>query len=145
MHCKVDRETVLAGCGYKMARQEKAWERRMIMSIWISNYRKLVFANNEEQVRLSNSDCNTLERMMKYMATFRLSRFELEVIKKDLIGMAEEAQLEKVELSDRIGMPERSSATGWWRMRRDRALWSRRSPPCAIPCFGFWGSIRWDG
>lgn len=77
------------------------------MSIWISNYRKLVFANNEEQVRLPNSDCNTLERMMKYMATFRLSRFELEVIKKDLIGMAEEAQLEKVELSDRIGMPEK--------------------------------------
>ena len=79
----------------------------MVMGIFYSNYRKLVFENNEELVKLPKRDWGILDRMMKYMATFRLSRFELEVIRKDLIGMAGEAQLEGIELPERLGMPEK--------------------------------------
>lgn len=77
------------------------------MGIFYSNYRKLVKENNDELLRLPQQDWEIFERMMKYMASFRLSRFELEVIKKDLIGMAGEAQLEEIEFSDRLGMPEK--------------------------------------
>ncbi len=77
------------------------------MGIFYSNYRKLVKENNDELLRLPQQDWEIFERMMKYMASFRLSRFELEVIRKDLIGMAGEAKLEGIEFSDRLGMPEK--------------------------------------
>ncbi len=76
----------------------------MVMGIFYSNYRKLVKENNDELLRLPQQDWEIFERMMKYMASFRLSRFELEVIRKDLIGMAGEAG---IEFSDRLGMPEK--------------------------------------
>lgn len=79
----------------------------MVMGIFYSNYRKLVKENNDELLRLPQQDWEIFERMMKYMASFHLSRFELEVIKKDLIGMAGEAKLEGIEFSDRLGMPEK--------------------------------------
>lgn len=77
------------------------------MGIFYNNYQKLVSENEVELVKLSESDRDSLGRMMKYMRSFRLSRFDLEVIRKDLIGMAGEAQLEGSNLLDRIGMPER--------------------------------------
>ena len=77
------------------------------MGIFYNNYQKLVSENNLELARLSESNWDILGRMMKYMESFSISRFELEVIKKDLIGMAGEAQLEESTLLDRIGMPEK--------------------------------------
>lgn len=50
--------------------------------------------------------------MMKYMESFHLSLFELEVIKKDLIGMALEARLEGIDIMKRIGVPEKEFCDG---------------------------------
>ena len=47
----------------------------MVMGIFYSNYRKLVKENNDELLRLPKQDWEIFERMMKYMASFRLSRF----------------------------------------------------------------------
>ena len=77
------------------------------MSIFYNNYQKLVSDNDKELVKLPESDWEVLGRMMTYMETFHLSLFELEVIKKDLIGMAGEALLEGIDFLERLGMPEK--------------------------------------
>lgn len=77
------------------------------MSIFYNNWQKLTFENNRELEKLSPSNWDTIENMIKYMDSFHLSLFELETIKKDLIGMAGEAQLEGIDFLDKIGMSEK--------------------------------------
>lgn len=89
--------------GKRNFKKEGEW----FMGIFYNNYQRLLIENKIELAKLPESDWNVLGRMMEYMSSFRLSRFELEVLKKDLIGMAEEAQLERSTLSDKIGMPEK--------------------------------------
>ena len=45
--------------------------------------------------------------MMEYTASFDVSLFELEVIKKDLIGIAREADSQNEDLTDKLGIPEK--------------------------------------
>lgn len=82
------------------------------MSIFYNNYQKLVSENDKELAKLSEPDWDVLGRMMKYMESFHLSLFELEVIKKDLIGMALEARLEGIDIMKRIGVPEKEFCDG---------------------------------
>ena len=115
------------------------------MGIFYNNYQKLVSENNLELARLSESNWDILGRMMKYMESFSISRFELEVIKKDLIGMAGEAQLEESTLLDRIGMPEKEFCDRLVENAAKRSLLERMIPimrNVLFLTFGFY-TLEW--
>lgn len=77
------------------------------MSLFRSNYKKLVQENKYGLAEISGKSFQTLDRMFNYLRTYDISLFELEVIKKDLIGLAKEADMEGTALQDKIGMPEK--------------------------------------
>ena len=45
-----------------------------------------------------------LSPMLEYLSSFSIPMFEEEVIKKDLIGMAKEAEIEQISLEEKLGM-----------------------------------------
>lgn len=77
------------------------------MSMFRNNYKKLVQENNDAIAEISGENFVILQKMFEYMAAFDNSLFELETIKKDLIGMAKEADMEGITLKDKIGIPEK--------------------------------------
>lgn len=77
------------------------------MSLFRNNYKKLVQENQYGLAEISGRSFKTLNSMMDYLGTHDVSLFELEVIKKDLIGLAKEADMEGIAFSDKIGMPQK--------------------------------------
>ncbi len=77
------------------------------MNFFRNTYKKLVQENKYELTEMPVKSFKALNSMFKYLETFEVSLFELEVIKKDLIGMAKEAEAEGVDFLDKIGMPEK--------------------------------------
>ena len=77
------------------------------MSLFYNNYQKLSQENSENIAKLSAGSWNCIKRMTDYIASFHRSLFELEVIKKDLIGMGLEADMQGQELEEKIGVPEK--------------------------------------
>ena len=73
-----------------------------IMSILNNNYKKLKQENIDESVKLKSENRRMIERMTSYLSTKKISLYELEVIKKDIIGMAVEAENEGVSLQEKI-------------------------------------------
>lgn len=75
---------------------EKAWENDLI-------------AIREENVdRISVMDGKMWDQLypiVEYLGASSIPLFEKEVIKKELIGMAEEAQIEEITLEEKLGMP----------------------------------------
>lgn len=63
------------------------------MSLFRNNYKKLVQENQYGLAEISGKSFKMLNSMMDYLGTFDVSLFELEVIKKDLIGLAKEADM----------------------------------------------------
>lgn len=77
------------------------------MSLFYNNYQRLVQENNDAIAEISRESFKELQKMFKYMASFEVSLFELEVIKKDLIGVAREADIEGIDFEDKLGRPEK--------------------------------------
>lgn len=77
------------------------------MSLLYNNYQKLVQQNDDAIAELSAESWEILKRMVTYMSSFSVSLFELEIIKKDLIGIAREAEIEDRNFIDKIGIPEK--------------------------------------
>lgn len=77
------------------------------MSLFRNNYKELVLENECRLSEISGENFKTLDNMFKYLRTFEVSLFELEMIRKDLIGLAKEAEMEGVTFLDKIGMPEK--------------------------------------
>ena len=77
------------------------------MSLLYNNYQKIHSENGYASAELSEKNWNILNKMMGYMESFHISFFEMEVIKKDLIGTAKEAEIEDVDFMDKIGMSEK--------------------------------------
>ena len=106
------------------------------MSLFYNNYQKLQKENRIESSTLSDENWETLGKMQKYISAFDVSLFETEIIKKDLIGTAKEAEIEKMTFREKIGIPEkefcdslvsdvmRHGRTGWIVLQvRNMALW----------------------
>ena len=62
------------------------------MSLFFNNYKKLVRENKYGLAEISGKNFKVLDSMFKYLRTFEVSLFELEVIKKDLIGLAKQVE-----------------------------------------------------
>ena len=78
------------------------------MSLLYNNYQKIRQDNKDENAKLKPENRKSIERMMDYLALNNVSLFELEVIKKDLIGIATEAELEELTFADKLGMKEKA-------------------------------------
>lgn len=77
------------------------------VSLFYNNYQRLVQENNDAIAEISAESWRTLNNMFEYMMLYNISLFELEVIKKDLIGAAREADVEEIDFKDKLGIPEK--------------------------------------
>lgn len=73
------------------------------MKILTNAYKKLKQENIDESVKLDRKNRKDIEEMMDYISSHNISLFEIEILKKDLIGMAKEAEEEKSLLKDKLG------------------------------------------
>ena len=77
------------------------------MSLFYNNYQRLAQENVDNYQKISNKNRNSLLKMMTYLSSFSISKFDLEILRKDLIGMCQEADSASMSLDDYIGIPEK--------------------------------------
>jgi len=77
------------------------------MSLLYNNYQKIRQDNKDENAKLKPENRKAIERMTEYISYNDVALFELEVIKKDLIGLAAEAEEEDVDFLSKLGMEEK--------------------------------------
>lgn len=73
------------------------------------NKLKVLIKENQNQIIYIESRENllTVERMVRYLTASSLSLYQIQVIQKDLIGMALEAEKEGISLLDKLGTNSR--------------------------------------
>ena len=76
------------------------------MNLLYNDYQKIRQDNKDENAKLKPENRKSIERMTEYISYHSMSLFELEVIKKDLIGLAAEAEEEGVYFKTKLGMKE---------------------------------------
>lgn len=77
------------------------------MKLFTNDYNTLRQNNIDESIQLTASDRTALERMTKYLSANNISLFELEVMKKDLIGIAREAEASDATFTEFLGQSEK--------------------------------------
>ena len=73
-----------------------------------NDYARLKQDNVDESVKLQYENRRIIERITDYISSKKVSLFELEIIKKDLIGIATEAEIEELTFVDKLGMKEKA-------------------------------------
>ena len=73
---------------------------------WRNDYDRICWENEKRLDGVSVKNRVALIRMFWYVAAFPVSLFQLEVVKKDLIGLASEADMEKISLEEKLGVSE---------------------------------------
>lgn len=81
-----------------------------MMGILYSAYDILKQENNDESVKLKRDHRLVIERVISYISSKRVSLFELELIKKDMLGLAMEAESEGISLKNKLGVSEKQFA-----------------------------------
>ncbi len=79
----------------------------MRLSLFMNDYTKIRVSNHEEGIKLSTENWDAVNRMMEYISGSNISMFEIEVLRKDLIGLAREAEAEEISLQEKLGMTEK--------------------------------------
>ena len=77
------------------------------MNLFHNNYNQLMQDNIDAMANLSAKNWNILKKMFEYMSSYNVSLFELEIIKKDMIGIALEADAEGVDINQKLGMNDK--------------------------------------
>lgn len=95
------------------------------VSLFYNNYQRLVQENNDAIAEISAESWRTLNNMFEYMIFYNISLFELEVIKKDLIGAAREADMEGIDFKEKLGMPEKEFCDSLVREEMEH-IWQER-------------------
>lgn len=70
-------------------------EGSVMKDFWRNDYDRICQENADRLDGVSVKNRIALIRMFQYVAAFPVSLFQLEVVKKDLIGLASEADMEK--------------------------------------------------
>ena len=73
------------------------------MKLFYNKYRELKQENIDESVKLNSENRKKIEGMMNYMVSNNISLFEIEILKKNLIGRAIEAENMEMDLEDQLG------------------------------------------
>lgn len=74
------------------------------MNIFQNNYTKLLDENERAEKKLSFKNIANIRNAINYFRGQGTSLFELEVIKKDMISLAQEAEIENLSLEEKLGM-----------------------------------------
>lgn len=74
------------------------------MNIFQNNYTKLLDENERAENKLSFKNRSDINDTINYLRGQGTSLFELEVIRKDIIGLAKEAEIENISLEGKLGM-----------------------------------------
>lgn len=74
------------------------------MNIFQNNYTKLLEENERAETKMSFKNISDIRDAINYFRGQGTSLFELEVIKKDLISLAQEAEIENLSLEEKLGM-----------------------------------------
>ena len=75
-----------------------------------NDYARLKQDNVDESVKLQYENRRIIERITDYISSKKVSLFELEIIKKDLIGIAAEAEAEEISMEEKLGVSEKEFA-----------------------------------
>lgn len=76
--------------------------------LWDNDLTKIRRENVERIGNMNGTMWDQLAPIVQYLSSFSIPLFEQEVIKKDLIGFAEEADIEHITLEQKLGMPPKS-------------------------------------
>lgn len=74
------------------------------MTIFQNNYTKLLEENERAETKMSFKNISDIRDAINYFRGQGTSLFELEIIKKDLISLAQEAEIENLSLEEKLGM-----------------------------------------
>lgn len=74
------------------------------MNIFQNNYTKLLEENERAETKMSFKNISDIRDAINYFRGQGTSLFELEVIKKDMISLAQEAEIENLSLEEKLGM-----------------------------------------
>ncbi len=74
------------------------------MNIFQNNYTKLLDENERAEKKLSFKNIADIRNAINYFRGQGTSLFELEVIRKDMISLAQEAEIENLSLEEKLGM-----------------------------------------
>lgn len=77
------------------------------MMILKNAYKELKQENIDNSVKLKRENRLMIEEMMEYITANSIALFEVEILKKDLIGIAMEAEMEKVSLKNKLGVSKK--------------------------------------
>lgn len=73
--------------------------------LWDNDLTKIRRENVDRIAYMNGKMWDQLSPVVQYLSSFSIPLFEQEVIKKDLIGFAEEADIEGITLKQKLGMP----------------------------------------
>lgn len=76
--------------------------------LWKNELEEIRDENAEQISEMSGEMWEQLSPMVEYLSSFSIPMFEEEVLKKDLIGMAKEAEIEQISLEEKLGMPPKA-------------------------------------
>lgn len=72
--------------------------------LWKNELTEIRNENAEQISGMNGAMWDQLSPMLEYLSSFSIPMFEEEVIKKDLIGMAKETEIEQISLEEKLGM-----------------------------------------
>ena len=75
--------------------------------LWKNELTEIRNENADQISGMNGAMWDQLSPMVEYLSSFSIPTFEEEVIKKDLIGMAKEAEIEEISLEEKLGMPRK--------------------------------------
>ena len=108
------------------------------MSLFYNNFQKLRQENADERAKVSEENRYTLGRMIDYLSSFKMSYFDLEILKKDLIGIAKEADIMQVNMEDTLGLPEKKFCENLLHESTPHTLWETLLPAIRNFFLGLW-------
>lgn len=97
------------------------------MNIFYNDLMKLKNENRKRLEMIKNPNQRTIRDIMVYMRYSGICPFELAVVQKDLLGMAEEAAKDGVTVEEKLGVPLKEFCDSVIRDARRQTLWERFS------------------
>lgn len=95
------------------------------MNIFYNDLMKLKHENRKRLEEIKNPNQRTIRDIMEYMRYSGICPFELAVMQKDLVGMAEQAQQDGTTVEEKLGIPLKEFCDSVIRDGRRQTLWER--------------------
>lgn len=95
------------------------------MSLIYNDYQKIRQDNADAIAKISAKNTGAVMKMFRYISAFDVSLFELEVIKKDIIGIVLEADAEEMKIEEKLGVSEKEFCDSLLQNGMNHNLWEK--------------------